>query len=196
MLSCSIWFSAPRFWMGGGLESCCVGRVYAADGAVARQHPHRIHDLSSGSQDHQPSKNSVQKTICCNSKSNAPDDVRMYPTLLCWRRHFSATIYIFVTWRWPTVAETCRRQHNKVGYKTVAFWRILTPSLIAYNTTGMMQPKIICYRFLRSGNNRFSSVENGKHIVPLIPSEDWKVWWNAVQWIPPLPKKNATHSAA
>jgi len=34
MLSCSIWFSAPRFWMGGGLESSCVGRVYGADGAV------------------------------------------------------------------------------------------------------------------------------------------------------------------
>jgi len=28
MLSCSIWFSAPSFWMGGGLESGCVGRVY------------------------------------------------------------------------------------------------------------------------------------------------------------------------
>ena len=34
MLSCSIWFSAPSFWMGGGLESCCVGRVYGVDGAV------------------------------------------------------------------------------------------------------------------------------------------------------------------
>jgi len=34
MLSCSVWFSAPSFWMGGGLESCCVGRVYGADGAV------------------------------------------------------------------------------------------------------------------------------------------------------------------
>ena len=33
-LSCSIWFSAPSFWMGGGLESRCVGRVYGADGAV------------------------------------------------------------------------------------------------------------------------------------------------------------------
>jgi len=32
MLSCSIWFSAPSFWMGGGLESRCVGRVYGADG--------------------------------------------------------------------------------------------------------------------------------------------------------------------
>ena len=32
ILSCSIWFSAPSFWMGGGLESRCVGRVYGADG--------------------------------------------------------------------------------------------------------------------------------------------------------------------
>jgi len=44
MLSCSIWFSAPNFWMGGGLESRCVGRVYGADGAV-RHHPHRTHGL-------------------------------------------------------------------------------------------------------------------------------------------------------
>jgi len=34
MLSCSIWFSAPCFWKGGGPESRCVGRVYGADGAV------------------------------------------------------------------------------------------------------------------------------------------------------------------
>ena len=34
MLSCSIWFSAPSFWMGGGLESRCVGRVYGADCVV------------------------------------------------------------------------------------------------------------------------------------------------------------------
>ena len=34
MLSCSMWFSAPSFWMGGGLESRCVGRVCGADGAV------------------------------------------------------------------------------------------------------------------------------------------------------------------
>ena len=47
--------------MGGGLEI------------------HTTHDLRSGSQDHHPSKNSVHKTICCNSTSNAPDDGRMYP---------------------------------------------------------------------------------------------------------------------
>ena len=39
MLSCSMRFSAPSFWMGGGLESCCVGRVYGADGAVRRTAP-------------------------------------------------------------------------------------------------------------------------------------------------------------
>ena len=42
-LSCSKWFSAPSFWMGGGLESRCVGRV------CVRMLPC----------DHHPSKNSV-----------------------------------------------------------------------------------------------------------------------------------------
>jgi len=64
--------------MGGGLQSRCVGRVYGADGAVRRHHPHRKHDLRSCSQDHHPTKNSVQKTICCNSTSNAPDDGYIY----------------------------------------------------------------------------------------------------------------------
>ena len=90
MLSCSIRFSAPSFWMGGGLESCCVHSGsqdhHPSKNSVqeticcnsvsndphARHHPHRKHDLRSGSQDHHPSKNSVQKTICCNSISNAP----------------------------------------------------------------------------------------------------------------------------
>ena len=69
-------FRAAAWRMGDGLENRCVDRVYGADGAVARHHPHRTH---SGSQDHHQSKNSVQKTICCNSTSNAPDDGRMYP---------------------------------------------------------------------------------------------------------------------
>ena len=59
----------------GGLESRCVGRVCGADGAVHGT----IRTVHSGSQDHHPSKNSVQKTICCDSTSNAPDDGRMYP---------------------------------------------------------------------------------------------------------------------
>jgi len=39
MLSCSIWFSAPRFWMGGGLVSHCVRCVYGTDGAVRVARP-------------------------------------------------------------------------------------------------------------------------------------------------------------
>jgi len=55
-------------------------------GTYAMHHPHRTHELRSGSQDHYPSKNSAQKTICCNSTSNAPDDGRMYP------KHFELRI--------------------------------------------------------------------------------------------------------
>jgi hypothetical protein len=61
----------------GGYMYVFVCRVYGADGA--RHHPHRKHDIRSGSQDHHSSKNSVQKTICCNSTSNALDDGRMCP---------------------------------------------------------------------------------------------------------------------
>jgi len=31
-----MWFSTPSFWIGGGLESRCVDRVYGADGAAVR----------------------------------------------------------------------------------------------------------------------------------------------------------------
>ena len=66
--------------MGGDPESLCTGRVYGLDGAVrlvTRHHPNRTHDLRRGSRDHHPSTNSVQKTICCNLTSSAPDDGRM-----------------------------------------------------------------------------------------------------------------------
>jgi len=44
MLSCSIWFSAPSLWIGGGLEIRCVGRVYGADGAAVRHGTiHTVH---------------------------------------------------------------------------------------------------------------------------------------------------------
>jgi len=43
MLSCSVWFPAPSFWMVGGLESRCVGNVYGSDGAV--HHPNHKHYL-------------------------------------------------------------------------------------------------------------------------------------------------------
>ena len=46
MLSCSIWFSAQCFWMDGGLESRCVGRVYGADGAVRLYFMRKMHGQS------------------------------------------------------------------------------------------------------------------------------------------------------
>jgi len=74
------------YWLTGSTTICSrcwvgndsVGRVCGAD-VAARQHRHRTHNLRSGSQDHHPFKNSVQKTICCNTTSNAPDGGRMYP---------------------------------------------------------------------------------------------------------------------
>jgi len=47
MLSYSIWFSALGLWMGGGLESRCVGRVCGADGAV-QSHTLQTKDLLQG----------------------------------------------------------------------------------------------------------------------------------------------------
>jgi len=58
MLSCSIWFSAPSLWMGGGVESRCVGRVYSAVGAV-RHCPHCRHDLRNVNNSHRMHVNQV-----------------------------------------------------------------------------------------------------------------------------------------
>ena len=77
MLSCSIWFSAPSFWMGGGLESHCVGRVYGAD-SVMRHHLHRTHTTHASALK-TTSHTKTWKTVCCDSTSNAPDDGRMRP---------------------------------------------------------------------------------------------------------------------
>jgi len=65
MLSCSIWFSVPSFWMGGGLESRCVGRVYGADGARHTTYAAALKTTTN------------PKTRC--RKPYAPDDGRMYP---------------------------------------------------------------------------------------------------------------------
>jgi len=50
MLRFSVWFSAPSFWMGVGLESRCLGRVYGADGAVRLSRPPPIQKL--GAENH------------------------------------------------------------------------------------------------------------------------------------------------
>ena len=65
----------------------------------------------SGSQDHHPSKNSVQKTICCNSTSNVHDDVRMYP------KHAQLRIYqqnylVESSWRSRLFHEEDARSNN------------------------------------------------------------------------------------
>jgi len=65
------------------LSWTCFGYIRAS----ARHHPHRTHDPRSGCQDHHPSKNSAQKTIRCNSTSNAPDDGCMYPKHVELRMH-------------------------------------------------------------------------------------------------------------
>ena len=85
MLSCSIWFSAPSFWMGGGFESPCVGRVYGARSHVTIRTAHRTYAAALKTTTHP--KNSVQKTTCYNSTSNAPDDGRMYPKHVELRNH-------------------------------------------------------------------------------------------------------------
>ena len=75
--------------MGGGPESRCIGRVYGLDGACII---HTAHYLSSGSKDHHQSTKSVQKIICCNLTSNAPDDGRMRPKHVELRIHQQITL--------------------------------------------------------------------------------------------------------
>ena len=78
--------------MCGGPDSRRVSRVFGADGAVRLAH--RTHDLRSGCQDHHPSTNSVQKTICCNLTSSAPDDGRMRPKHVELRKlHYITFLY-------------------------------------------------------------------------------------------------------
>jgi len=81
---------------------------------TARHRPRHTHDLRSGSQDHHPSTNSVQKTICPKSTSNAPDDGRMHPKHVELRKHkinslhevdisyyFMRKMYGQTTLKWP-----------------------------------------------------------------------------------------------
>jgi len=86
MLSCSIWFSAPSFWMGGSLENRCVGRVYGADGAVSHGTVRTVHTTYAA-----VLKTTIhpqtRKTVCCNSASNAPDDGHMHPQYVELRIH-------------------------------------------------------------------------------------------------------------
>ena len=73
--------------------------------------PCGAHVARSGSQAHHPSKNSVQKTICCNSTSNAPDDGRTYP------KHFELRIHqynyvVASSWHFTLFHEEDARSNN------------------------------------------------------------------------------------
>jgi len=54
MLSYSTWISAPSFWMGGGLESRCVVRVYGADGAVTHGTIRTVHTTDTAARCRKP----------------------------------------------------------------------------------------------------------------------------------------------
>ena len=82
---------------------------------VARHHPHRTHDLRSDSQDHHPSKNSVQKTIRCNSISNAADDGRMYPKHVELRIH-QYNYLVASSWHFELFHEENARSTNLQVY--------------------------------------------------------------------------------
>jgi hypothetical protein len=86
MLSCSIWFSASSFWMGGGFENHCVGRVYGADGAVRHGTIHTLHTTHVAAL----KTTTHPKTRCRKpyaAKFDAPDDGRMYPKHVELRTH-------------------------------------------------------------------------------------------------------------
>ena len=74
MLSCSIWLSAPSFWMGGDLAVHGTIRTVHTTYAACRK-PYAAENRM------------LQKTICCNSTSNAPDDGRMYAKYVELRTH-------------------------------------------------------------------------------------------------------------
>ena len=94
---------------------------------LARHHPHRTHDLHNGSQDHHPSTKSVQKTTCCNSTSNAPDDGRMRP------KHVELRIrqlnYLVVSsWHFTLFHEEEARSNNpQVPLRHINFWQAQLP---------------------------------------------------------------------
>jgi len=64
--------------MGGGLESCCVGRVCGLEDVVRESHGtfqtgHTTYATALRNTTHLQ----TGKTICCNITSSAPDDGRM-----------------------------------------------------------------------------------------------------------------------
>ena len=83
--------------------------------AVARHRPHRTHDLRSGSQDHHPSKTSVQKTTRCISISNAPHDGCMYPKHVELRIH-QQNYLVISSWHFTLFQEEDARSNSPQGW--------------------------------------------------------------------------------
>jgi len=78
---------------------------------TARHHPNRTHDLHSGSQDHHPSTNLVQKTVCRNLTSNTPDDGRMHPET-CRAKDTSINDLVASSWHFTLFHDKDARSNN------------------------------------------------------------------------------------
>ena len=93
--------------------------------------------------DHHPSINSVQKTICCNSTSNAPDDGRMYPKHVQLRIHqynyLVASSWHFKLFQFdnflPVELNLLEQQHEDLRSRIMHF----TFTLVLLATTYKMQ---------------------------------------------------------
>jgi len=70
---------------GLGWYPCSRLCMYGADGTVSHGTISTVHTTYAAAL--HPSKNSVRKTMCCNSTSNAPDDGRMRPKRVELRIH-------------------------------------------------------------------------------------------------------------
>ena len=81
---CAGAFGADGFWW---CSFCRLQPAKRLDGAVRRHHPNGTHDLRSGSQDHHTSTKWLQKTICCNLTSSAPDHGHMRPKQVELKKH-------------------------------------------------------------------------------------------------------------
>ena len=109
MLSCSLWFSALSFCIGGGLVSHCVGGVCGADIATAT------------------SKNSVQKTSS-RTATSAPHTrpterlSRPPPIKKLGAENHMLQLNIWCSWWWTCVPEICRAKNTLIKLIVASSW--------------------------------------------------------------------------
>ena len=111
MLSCCIWFSAPSFWMSGGLESRCVGRV--SHGTIRTAHTTFAATLNTTTH----RKTRCRKPYAATQTSNAPDDGRMYPKHAELRIH-QQNYLVASSWHFTLLHEEDTRSNNPQGYQS------------------------------------------------------------------------------